>query len=365
MAKKDYYDILGVSKGASDEEIKSSFRKLAKQYHPDVSKEPNAEEKFKEAQEAYAVLSDESRRKQYDQFGHQAFDNNGMGGFDFSDIDLSDILREAFGAGFGFNFGGRNSNRPSRGRDTIIGVDLEFEEAVFGTKKTINLELLENCDDCKGKGGHGEIKCSECGGSGRITSEQRTIFGAFMTQTTCPKCRGQGNSYKETCSSCKGRGNVRNNKDLEIKIPAGVDTGSQQRVAGKGEAGSNGGPTGDLYIEYRVKKHPLFERVKNDIYLELPITITEAVLGTKKDVPTINGKVSLKIEPGTNTGDKLRLKGKGVEDVHRFSKGDMYVIINVVVPKKIDSSQKKLFEQLSKTDLETSEFKRVKEYLKK
>lgn len=366
MNKKDYYEVLGVSKTATDAEIKSAFRKLAKQYHPDVSKEPDAETKFKEAQEAYAVLSDESKRKQYDQFGHQAFSNNTGGGFDYSDFDFSDIFSEIFGSGFGFNFGGgRSSNRASKGRDTIVRVDLTFEEAVFGTKKTINLDFLDSCDDCNGKGGHGESTCSECHGSGTVTSEQRTIFGAFMTKTTCPHCNGKGRTYKETCSTCNGRGKVRANKDIEVKVPAGVDTGNQQRIPSKGEAGNNGGPNGDLYIEYRVKDHSLFERSENDVYLELPITISEAALGCKKDIPTLTGKVELKIEAGSSTGDKLRLKGKGIEDVHGYRKGDMFVILNVIIPKKLDRNQKKLFEQLAKTDLETNEFKKIKDYMKK
>ncbi len=362
MNKRDYYEILGVSKTASQDEIKSAFRKLAKKYHPDVSKEENAAEKFKEAQEAYAVLSDENKRKQYDQFGHAAFDNNGQGGFDFSGFDFSDIFSDLFGSGFGFNFG--RENRRSQGRDTLMRVDLTFEEAIFGTTKELNLDVMETCNECLGKGGKGEEVCNQCHGSGSVTTEQRTIFGSFMTKTTCPACNGKGRTYKETCNKCKGKGKVKVNQTIEVKIPAGVNTGNQQRVVGKGEAGNNGGPNGDLYLEYRVAQHPLFERVDNDIYLELPITITEAVLGCKKEIPTINGTVKLTIESGSETGDKLRLKGKGVEDVHNYRKGDMYVIIKVVVPKKLSRDQKKLFEQLNKTDLETNEMKKIKDYLK-
>ena len=366
MEKRDYYEVLGVSKDASEAEIKSAFRKLAKKYHPDVSKEPDAAEKFKEAQEAYAVLSDESKRRQYDQYGHAAFDQmNGGAGFDFSGFDFSDIFGDLFGeGGFNFGFGGRGrSNRATKGRDRLVRVDLDFEEAVFGCKKTVNLDVNENCSECGGKGGHGEASCSRCHGSGTITTEQRTMFGTFMSRSTCSECNGLGKSYKEKCSKCRGTGKVNVNKDLEVKIPAGVDTGNQLRLSGKGEAGANGGPNGDVYLEFNVRRHEIFERDGNDIYLELPITITDAVLGCKRDVPTINGSVRLTIKDGAETGDKYRLKGKGIEDVHSYRKGDMYVIIKVVTPKKLSRDQKKLFESLSKTDLEDSSFNKIKKYI--
>lgn len=366
MEKRDYYEVLGVSKDASEAEIKSAFRKLAKKYHPDVSKEPDAAEKFKEAQEAYAVLSDESKRRQYDQYGHAAFDQmNGGAGFDFSGFDFSDIFGDLFGdSGFNFGFGGRGrSNRATKGRDRLVRVNLDFEEAVFGCKKTVNLDVNENCSECDGKGGHGETSCSRCHGSGTITTEQRTMFGTFMSRATCPDCNGLGKTYKEKCSKCRGTGKVKVNKDLEVKIPAGVDTGNQLRLSGKGEAGANGGPNGDVYLEFNVRGHEIFDRDGNDIYLELPITITDAVLGCKRDVPTLNGSVRLTIKEGAETGDKYRLKGKGIEDVHSYRKGDMYVIIKVVTPKKLSRDQKKLFESLSKTDLEDDSFNRVKKYV--
>ena len=374
MNKRDYYEVLGVSKNADEKEIKSAFRKLAKKYHPDVSKEPDAAEKFKEAQEAYAVLSDEQKRSQYDQYGHAAFDQmNGGAGFDFSDFDFSDIFSELFGGAFGggfSNFGGfgggsSRASRASRGSDRLMRVDLTFEEAVFGCKKEINVDFYDECDECRGKGGKGEKTCSTCRGSGTVTMQQSTLFGTFATRTTCPDCRGKGKTYDSTCSHCRGTGKVRKNKDLEVKVPAGVDTGNRLRLAGKGDSGSNGGENGDLYLEFREKDHPLFERDGNDIYLELPLTITEAVLGCKKELPTLYGNVKLSIEAGANTGDKHRLKGKGVEDLHSGSKGNMYVIINVVIPSKLDRKQKKLFEELSQTDLKTSEFKEIENYLKK
>ena len=374
MNKRDYYEVLGVSKTADEKEIKSAFRKLAKKYHPDVSKEPDAAEKFKEAQEAYAVLSDESKRKQYDQFGHAAFDQmNGGAGFDFSDFDFSDIFGDLFGSAFGGGFGsfggfgGGSSgrSRARRGSDRLMRVDLSFEDAVFGCKKKINVDVYEECDECSGKGGKNEKTCSTCHGSGTVTSQQNTLFGAFMTRTTCPDCNGKGKTYSSICSHCRGTGKVKENKTLEVKVPAGVDTGNQLRLAGKGDSGTNGGPNGDLYLEFRVKDHELYERDGNDIYLELPITITEAVLGCKREIPTLYGNVKLSIEAGANTGDKHRLKGKGVEDLHSGSKGNMYVIINVVIPEKIDKKQKKLFEELNYTNLKTSEFKKIEDYLKK
>ena len=254
MEKRDYYEVLGVSKTATDSEIKSAFRRLAKKYHPDVCKEPDAAEKFKEAQEAYAVLSDASKRQQYDQYGHAAFQGGpgGTGGFDFSGFDFSDIFSDLFGGGFGFG-GGSSSSRARKGSDSLIRMNLTFEEAVFGTKKTVNLDVVEDCKECSGKGGHGEKTCPTCHGSGQVTTEQRTLFGAFMTKSTCPTCKGQGRSYETTCSTCRGTGKQKKNTDLEVTIPAGVDNGNQLRLAGKGNAGVNGGPNGDVYIEFNVK----------------------------------------------------------------------------------------------------------------
>ena len=368
MEKRDYYEVLGVSKNATEKEIKSAFRKLAKQYHPDINKAPDAADKFKEAQEAYAVLSDEQKRRQYDQYGHAAFDQmNGGAGFDFSNFDFSDIFGDIFGGGFGF--GGRSSrssNRARKGADNIMRVNLTFDEAVFGCKKTINVSYYDNCEECNGKGGKGEKTCPSCHGSGTITSEQRTLFGSFMTRTTCPTCGGHGVSYESSCSKCRGTGKILKKSDLDVKIPAGVDTGNQLRMAGKGDKGVNGGPNGDLYLEFYVKDHPLFIRDDNDIYLELPITITDAVLGCKKDIPTLYGTVKLTIPAGSTSNDKHRLKGKGIEDIHSHSKGDMYVVANVIIPEKLSRDQKKLFEQLANTSLDNSpEFRKYYKFLDK
>lgn len=377
MNKRDYYEVLGVSKDASEAEIKSAFRKLAKKYHPDVSKEPDAAEKFKEAQEAYAVLSDENKRRQYDQFGHAAFSGGaggaggsygGFSGFDFGDINLDDIF-DMFGGGFssGFgSFGGRSSrgSRKQKGPDRVIQIDLDFEDAVFGCKKTINLTLNEKCDDCGGVGGHGSKTCDKCHGSGTVTGQQQTLFGSFMTRTTCDKCGGSGTIFENTCKTCRGTGRVKKNKDIEVTIPAGVDTGNQLRISGKGEAGVNGVPNGDIYLEFYVRKHPIFEREDNDIYLDMPVTITDAVLGGKIEVPTLYGTVKVSVPAGSSSGDKLRLKGKGVSDVNNGRKGDMYIILNVITPKKLSRDQKKLFESLAKTDLDDSkEFDKIKKYL--
>lgn len=374
MDKKDYYEVLGLSKGASDEEIKRAFRKLAKQYHPDVNKEPGAEEKFKEIGEAYAVLSDPQKKAQYDQFGHSAFANGaggqGFGGFNAEDIDLSSIFEDLFGSSFGGGFGGfggssrRNTNRPTKGRDSLVKLNLSFDEAVFGCKKTINIDLNETCDKCNGKGGFEETTCSTCGGSGRVISQQQSLFGIIQSQTTCRDCGGSGSTFKKVCNECSGNGHVRKNKEIVVTVPEGVDNGYQLRISGKGEAGKNGGPNGDIYIEFSVKEHELFVRDEEDIYVEVPLTITEAILGCKKDVPTLTGVVSVDIKAGIQNGSKLKLKGKGVKVPNSLKKGDMYLIMNVVIPTKLDRKQKQLFKDLDKTDLDgDSEFKKFNKYI--
>lgn len=370
MDKKDYYEVLGVSKTASQDEIKSAFRKLAKKYHPDVSKEPDAESKFKEAQEAYAVLSDEDKRRQYDQFGHAAFQGGGaggaggFGGFDFSGFDYGDIFDNIFGSfGGGFS-GGRASNRPRRGNDSLMRMKLSFEEAVFGCKKDINIDVIEECHECNGNGGFGESTCDKCHGSGTITSEQHTIFGSFLSKTTCDKCEGVGKTYDRVCNHCHGNGRVKANKNLEIKVPAGVDTGTRLKLSGKGSEGINGGPNGDLYIEFSVNEHKFFIRDENDIYIEAPITITEAVLGCKKEIPTLNGSITLSIPAGSESGDKHRVKGKGINNEATHRKGDLYIILKIVTPKKLSKEQKKLLEQLSKTNLDDdNDIKKFKKFV--
>jgi len=373
MNKKDYYEVLGVSKTATDEEIKRSFRKLAKQYHPDVNKEPGAEEKFKEIGEAYAVLSDPTKRKQYDQFGHAAFQNGGSSGgagfqdFNFGDINLDDILNDFFGGGFsGFgSFGGRRGSRSTRGKDLRVVTNLTFEEACFGCEKDIKVTTDVMCSKCSGKGGFNEKRCSTCGGQGRVLDQQQTIFGYMQTQKVCPDCRGAGKTFEKSCEECHGRGIISKEKTLTVTIPEGVDENSQLRLSGKGPAGANGGANGDIFIEFNIKDHPIFERNGADIYLEVPITITDAILGRKKEIPTLSGNVYLDIKPGTQNYTKLKLKGKGIKTPNSLMKGNMYAVINIITPTKLDRKQKKLLQELAETDLEdTAEFKEFKKYLK-
>ncbi|MEG1987177.1 MAG: molecular chaperone DnaJ [Bacilli bacterium] len=375
MNNQDYYETLGVDKQASADDIKSAYRKLAKKYHPDISKEANAEEKFKEVQEAYAILSDENKRRQYDQFGSAAFANGssggGFGGFQgfqggFDDVDLGDIFGNMFGSSFGFgSSGSKNTNSRVRGEDSIIRMKLSFEEAIYGSSKDITISITDTCKDCDGAGGFSEHTCSECHGSGTVTSEQRTILGSFLTKTTCPSCQGKGKTYETVCSSCHGKGTVKSNKTLTIKIPSGVDSGNRLRLPGKGNAGKNGGPNGDLYIEFTVSGHDFYERDGDDIYLEVPITITEALLGTKKEIPTISGNVKLVIPAGSMTGDKQRLRGKGIDNESSHHKGDMYTVLKVEVPSKLNKIQKHLVEELNKTDIETASISKFNKFVDK
>ena len=377
MAKnKDYYEILGVDKNASQDEIKSAFRKLAKKYHPDINKESGAEEKFKEIGEAYSILGDPEKRKTYDQFGSAAFDGTGnaagggfggFGGFgNFADFDTDDLFRDLFGGAFGFGGfgGGRNKNRATKGEDSLVRISLTFEEAVFGCTKEINLDLNDKCDECGGAGGFDATTCSTCKGRGRVVQVQRTMFGTFQSETTCPDCNGDGKSFKRTCSKCRGRGVCVKNKTIEVSVPAGVSNGTQLRISGKGSSGTNGGANGDIYIEFNVKEHPLFKREEDDININLPITITEAIFGCKKEAPTIYGNVVLAIDAGTQSGTKLRIKGKGVENPNTHRKGDMYITIKVMTPIKLDRKQKELFKELDETNLEVNpEFKEINKYL--
>jgi molecular chaperone DnaJ len=373
--KRDYYEVLGVEKNATDAEIKSAFRKLAKKYHPDLNKDdPNAAEKFKEAQEAYEVLSDENKRAQYDRFGHAGVSGNagpGMGGFSsygagFDGVDLGDIFDSFFGGGFG-GFGGsrRATNRKTRGSDILKKVNLTFEEAVYGTEKEFNLDIIENCEECDGKGGKGEETCPTCHGSGTITSEQHTILGSFLSKTTCPDCHGEGHTYKKKCEACGGKGKVKTNKTIKVTIPAGIDNGGRRRISGKGGPGENGGPNGDLYLEFYVKEHEYYKRDGNDIYLEIPLTITEAVLGCKKVIPTLYGNVNLNIPSGINNLDKQRIKGKGIKNESTGQTGNMYLIFKVITPKKLTRDQKKLFDELSKTSFDDKEIKEFNKFTEK
>ena len=377
--KRDYYEVLGVSKTASEQEIKSAFRKKAKEFHPDLNKDdPNAAEKFKEAQEAYSVLSDESKRKMYDQYGHAGVGNGGPGAggfggysnFDGAGFDFGDIFDSIFGgsaSGFGgfSNFGSgssRQNSRATRGSDILMRMNLTFDEAIYGCEKKFNLDVVEDCEECHGHGGFDREECKTCHGQGTITTQQNTILGSFMSRTTCPDCNGTGRTYKRKCSECNGKGKIKKNKKLTINISEGINTGDRQRVSGKGNPGTNGGENGDLYIEFIVSDHDYFVRDNDDIYLEVPLSLTEAVLGCKKEIPTLYGNVKLNISAGTNSGDKQRIKGKGVNNSYRRHKGDMYVVFKVYTPKRLSREQKQLIQKLSETNMETDEIKRFNKF---
>lgn len=376
--KRDYYDVLGITKNATEAEIKSAFRKKAKEFHPDLNKDdPNAGEKFKEVQEAYSVLSDENKRKMYDQYGHAGVSGSGgasgFGGFsnfDGADFDFGDIFDSIFGGSSSFggfsNFGGGHQSGPkvTRGSDILMRMDLTFDEAIYGCEKKFSLDVVEDCDECHGHGGFDREECSTCHGKGTITREQQTILGSFMSRTTCPDCNGTGKTYKRKCSECSGKGRIRKNKKITINIPEGINTGDRQRISGKGNPGSNGGENGDLYIEFVVGEHKYFVRDEDDIYLEVPLTLTESILGCKKEIPTLYGNVKLNISAGTNSGDKQRIRGKGVDNTYRHHKGDMYVIFKVYTPKKLSREQKQLIEKLANTELETDEIKKFNKFTK-
>lgn len=372
MNKKDYYEILGVDKSATDAEIKSAFRKLAKENHPDVNKDPNAEAKFKEIGEAYAVLSDAEKRKQYDTFGSADFNNQGggFGGFDPGDIDLDSIFREFFGGGFGgfSGFGGFNQssrrNRPIPGDDIQVEISIDFLEAAFGTTRDLTLSLEDDCSKCDGAGGTGSKTCPTCGGSGEVITEQRTIFGIMQSQTTCSTCGGKGVVYDETCSNCRGAGREVVKKTITVEVPEGIDTGDRLRLSGKGEAGYNGGPRGNLYLYFTVRPHPIFTREGKDIYLDVPVTLAEATLGTKKEIPTLHGNVILDIPAGIQNQTKLKLSKKGIKTKNSLVRGDMYAIINIITPRKLTKKQKDLLKELSETKLDKEdEFKKFSKHL--
>ena len=369
-SKRDYYEVLGVDKNAGDSDIKLAFRKLAKKYHPDVSKEPDAETKFKEAQEAYAVLSDPERRKQYDQFGHAAFDQNGgmggaqgFGGYDFSGFDFSSIFEDLF------NFGGSKTSRrntKTRGNDSLVIMKISFEEAVLGCKKDIEITTTDKCSSCDGEGGFGENTCSECHGSGTITRQQATLFGSFLTKTTCPRCNGEGKTFDKVCSKCRGVGREKVTKNVTVTVPEGVDTGNRIRLSGYGEASYDGGVNGDLYIEFKVASSEFYERDESDLYFELPLSITEAILGCKKEVKLPDGKkIVVTITEGTQSGDKLRVKGKGIKNPNTSRYGDLYVVLKVITPRRLSRDQRKLINELANTDLEEKEIDKYNRFIKK
>jgi molecular chaperone DnaJ len=347
MSKRDYYEVLGLSKGASKDEIKKAYRKLSKQYHPDINKEPDADVKFKEIAEAYEVLSDEQKKAQYDQFGHTD-PNQGFGGGDFGGFGgFEDIFDTFFGGGGRRR---RDPNAPRQGADLQYTMSLAFEEAVFGKETTIEIPREEECNTCDGSGAKPGTKpetCSHCNGSGQLNVEQNTPFGRIVNRRVCHYCSGTGKQIKDKCSTCGGTGKVKKRKKINVKIPAGVDDGQQLRVTGQGEPGINGGPAGDLYVVFHVRPHEFFEREDDDIYCEMPLTFAQAVLGDEIEVPTLHGKVKLKIPAGTQTGTKFRLRGKGVPNVRGYGQGDQHIQVRVITPTKLSSKQKELIREFS------------------
>lgn len=365
--KRDYYDVLGIERSADDASIKKAYRQLAKKYHPDVSTEDNAEAKFKEVQEAYEVLSDSQKRAQYDQYGHMAnngagFNTSGFGGFDF---DINDIFSSFFGGGSSGRGGG---NRRRKGQDIQRRMNISFEESVFGAKKKIRVTAHEECHVCHGTGAHSkeDVKtCTKCNGRGSVIVEQQSLFGRTRTQTECPVCHGSGKQVTKPCTTCRGEGIESQTKDVEVSIPAGIDTGQQIRLEGYGNKGSNGGPSGDLYLLFDVKEHELFDRHGDDIVISMPITFVQAASGDSIKVPTPHGTVKLKIPAGTQSGTTFRLRGKGIPNVRTKRNGDEHVVVNVITPTKLSKQQAKLLDQLAKTDLTSdAAFKRIERYVK-
>ena len=355
--KRDYYEVLGVAKTATNDELKKAYRKLAKKYHPDANPgDKEAEAKFKEASEAYAILSDADKRRQYDQFGHAAFEQGGggggFGGFDFNSADMGDIFGDIFGDFFG---GGRsrsraNYNGPMQGANVRINVRISFMEAVFGVNKKFEMNLKDECMHCHGTGAKPGTKpetCPKCGGKGQVVFTQQSLFGMVRNVQPCPDCNGTGQIIKEKCSDCGGTGYVRNKKTIEVAIPAGIDSGQSVRIRGKGEPGKNGGARGDLLVNVTVDRHPIFRRQEYDIYSTMPISFTTAALGGEIVIKTVDGDVTQTIKPGTQTDTRIRLKGKGVPTLRNKNiRGDHNVTLVVQVPEKLNEEQKDLLRKL-------------------
>ena len=372
--KRDYYEVLGVDKSVSDDELKKAYRKAAKKYHPDLNPgDKEAEQKFKEVNEAYEVLSDKEKRARYDQFGHSGVDPNyGAGtvvyggGFTGDFGDLGDIFSSFFGGGFG---GGRqsNPNAPRRGNDTAAAVNLSFEEAAKGCRKTVKVTKIDNCKECGGSGaekGSTPKTCPVCHGTGQVSATQRTPFGVMQTQKVCDNCHGRGKIIDKPCHTCAGKGRIRHTVEQTVDIPAGIDDGQVINLRGGGDAGANGGPAGDLRINVNVRPHPIFERNGYDVYCEIPITFAQAALGDEIVVPTLDGKVKFTIHEGTQPGDEFKLRGKGIQRLNYAGKGDEYVKITVEVPRDLSKAQK---DKLREFDSVTNEknYKKKKSFSEK
>ena len=357
--KRDYYEVLGVDKSASEDEIKRAYKKMARKYHPDLNPDnKEAEEKFKEVNEANEVLSNPEKKAKYDQFGFAGVDPNygagqggygGAGGFDFG--DLGDIFGSFFGGGFGGG-GRRNPNAPQRGESIRASLSVEFTEAAFGCEKSITIDRSEQCPTCKGKGcapGTTPEVCTQCHGTGTVTQAQRTPFGMMQSQTVCPKCRGKGQIIHQPCPDCRGAGAVRKRRTIQVNIPAGIDNGQTISLRGQGHSGKNGGPAGDLLITVMVRPHEIFRRDGTAVFCEAPITFTQAVLGGTLEIPTIDGKVKYDIPEGTQTGTVFRLRGKGIPVLNGRGRGDQYVTVNIETPRNLNREQKEALKKFSES----------------
>lgn len=367
---KDYYAILGVAKGASQDEIKAAYKKLAKEYHPDLNKEKGAEEKFKEVQHAYSIIGDEEKRRNYDQFGESSEKFSGFGGFNAggfqnADFDFEDIFESmGFGSGFSDIFGrgggAQRGRRSSRGQDIALKMTLGFEQAAFGVKKDLEIERVEDCNNCKGTGarpGTKVVQCPKCRGSGMERQVRRTFIGVIQTQTTCSRCQGSGQSTDDPCPVCSGSGKISRKKKITIDIPAGVDSGTHVRVQGQGNAGEHGAGSGDLVIVVLVEPHEIFKRDGADIYMEAPLSFGESALGTALEIPTLTGKAKVTIPAGTQSGTIFKLKGKGIKALNRNEHGDQYVKVIVHTPTRLSKKEKELLEALEKEEKTSSERK--------
>ena len=372
--KRDYYEVLGVSRGASEDEIKKAYKKMARKYHPDLNPgDKTAEEKFKEVNEAYEVLSDADKKARYDQYGHAGVDPNfGAGGFgggfdgSFDFGDLGDIFGSFFGGGFG---GGRrtNPNAPQRGESIRMSIAISFEEAAFGCEKAVTVERYETCDTCHGNGcapGTSPEVCPDCHGTGTVQVRRQTPMGVFATSSPCPKCGGKGRIIHQPCKDCRGSGMVRKKKTIQASIPAGIDNGQTISIRGQGNAGKNGGPAGDLLITITVRPHELFRREGTSVLCEAPITFTQAVLGAELEIPTIDGKVKYTLPEGTQSGTTFRLKGKGIPSINGRGRGDQYVTVYIETPKNLNKEQEEALMKFAET-MGESNYEEQKKFFKK
>lgn len=349
-SKRDYYEILGLDRNASDDDIKKSYRRLAKKYHPDVNTDDTAEAKFKEASEAYQVLSDAQKRAKYDQFGHAGVDSNGFeggfGGFDFGGV--GDIFETFFGGGFGRS--SRSRTGPQKGADLKYATEISFEQAAFGVEQEISINRSEICTSCNGTGakkGTSPTTCAHCNGSGQVQYKQNTPFGQFVNVKTCDVCRGEGKIITDPCTKCNSKGRIRKTVKIELNIPAGIDDGQTISIRGEGEPGLKGGPSGDLYVSIRVKPHTLFKRQGNDVICDIPITFVQAALGAELEVPTLDGRVKYQVPEGTQTDSVFRLRGKGIPSLRGSGRGDQYIKVSVEVPKKLNEKQKEILREFA------------------